>query len=318
MKISVAMCTYNGARFVGEQLASVAAQTREPDELVVCDDRSTDATVAVVKEFARRATFPVRLRVNESNLGSTRNFDRAVGLCAGDTIALSDQDDVWLPDKLRLCEEALDAAPDAGAVFTDAEIVDEDLRPTGRRLWSFFEFDGGRRRMVLEGRALELFAVYNYATGATMAFRSKYRELILPTPPDGRYIHDGWIALMIASVARLTLIPEPTILYRQHPGQQLGVRLESPGGADDPRAAVFAGMIQNYRAVYGRLRERCQLYGCGAALEEVAARLAHFEARTSLPRSPLRRAPVVLRELLSRRYHRYGRGLRSAARDLLS
>ena len=92
---SVAMCTYNGARFLGAQLASVAAQARAPDELVVCDDRSTDETARVVEEFAAAAPFRVRLHVNERNLGTTRNFERAVSLCEGDLIALSDQDDVW-------------------------------------------------------------------------------------------------------------------------------------------------------------------------------------------------------------------------------
>src|SRR4051794_15860948 len=99
---SVAMCTYNGARFIGAQLASVAAQTRTPDELIVCDDRSTDETVAIVQKFADSAPFRVRLHVNEENLGSTKNFERAVSLCEGDLIALCDQDDVWLPEARAL------------------------------------------------------------------------------------------------------------------------------------------------------------------------------------------------------------------------
>src|SRR5215217_714545 len=106
-KFSVAMCTYNGARFVAEQLASIAAQTRPPDELVVCDDRSTDATIAYVREFARTAPFPVRIFENEKNVGSTKNFERALELCEGDFIAFGDQDDVWLPEKLRKLEDAL-------------------------------------------------------------------------------------------------------------------------------------------------------------------------------------------------------------------
>src|ERR687885_1327551 len=100
MKVSVAMCTYNGAAFLREQLQSLAAQARTPDELVVCDDASADATVRVVREFAAAAPFPVRLTVNERNLGSTKNFERAISLCAGDLVALSDQDDLWLPAKL--------------------------------------------------------------------------------------------------------------------------------------------------------------------------------------------------------------------------
>ena len=95
--ISVALCTYNGERFLEEQLASLEAQERRPDELVVCDDRSTDNTVSLLESFARTASFPVRIHINPINLGSTVNFDRAMRLCAGSLIAFCDQDDIWSP-----------------------------------------------------------------------------------------------------------------------------------------------------------------------------------------------------------------------------
>src|SRR5882724_11959920 len=94
-RISVAMCTYNGAGFLSEQLESIAAQTRLPDELVICDDRSTDESVEIVRNFARHTPFSVRLEMNEENLGSTKNFEKSIGLCQGEIIALADQDDVW-------------------------------------------------------------------------------------------------------------------------------------------------------------------------------------------------------------------------------
>ena len=107
--ISVALCTYNGARFLEEQLASLLAQNRRPDELVVCDDRSTDSTVQMLESFSRSAPFPVRIQVNPVNLGSTVNFDRAMRLCAGSLIAFCDQDDIWLPHKLE-CNDLFAAA----------------------------------------------------------------------------------------------------------------------------------------------------------------------------------------------------------------
>src|ERR1019366_197610 len=94
-RISVALCTYNGERFLSQQLASIGKQTRLPDELVVCDDSSTDRTVAIVREFAASVSFPVRVFENQRNLGSAANFERAIRLCDGDLIALSDQDDIW-------------------------------------------------------------------------------------------------------------------------------------------------------------------------------------------------------------------------------
>src|SRR6266567_6944512 len=106
-RISVAMCTYNGARFLREQLESIAAQSRLPDELVVCDDGSTDETVETIKAFVGRAPFAVRLEINSKNLGSTKNFEKAIGLCEGEIIALADQDDVWKPQKLAVLEATL-------------------------------------------------------------------------------------------------------------------------------------------------------------------------------------------------------------------
>nr|MDQ3805842.1 glycosyltransferase family 2 protein [Acidobacteriota bacterium] len=229
---SVAMCTYNGARFVAEQLASVAAQTRPPGELVVCDDGSTDETRELVGEFAARAPFPVRLFVNERNLGSTRNFGRAIALCAGDLIALSDQDDIWHPEKLEKLASRFAARPSVGLVFTDAELVDERLRPTGRRLWDSVGFGPRQRRLVRRGRALDVLLPGWSVTGATMAFRAAFKRLVLDIPDDLALIHDGWIALMVAAVSDVDFIAEPLIQYRQHPRQQVGAppeRADAPG-----------------------------------------------------------------------------------------
>ena len=102
--ISVAMCTYNGEKYLREQLESIALQTRLPAELVICDDRSTDSTSEIIRNFADSAPFPVRFNLNPVNLGGatkgiTKNFEQASRLCTGDLIAFCDQDDVWLPKK---------------------------------------------------------------------------------------------------------------------------------------------------------------------------------------------------------------------------
>jgi glycosyltransferase involved in cell wall biosynthesis len=99
-KISVAMCTYNGSRFIADRLTSMLAPQRLPDELVVCDDHSSDGTAEKLYTFKARAPFPVRVLVNGRNLGSTKNFEKAISLCEGDIIALSDQDDIWAVNRL--------------------------------------------------------------------------------------------------------------------------------------------------------------------------------------------------------------------------
>src|SRR6185295_12864830 len=111
--------------------------------------------------------------------------------CTGDLIALSDQDDVWLPEKLKRTESLFAARPEVGAVFTDAEMVDENLQPLPQRLWSSIGFDQRKQQKVKTGQALRLLIDGNFATGATMAFRSQYRELVLPIPQIDECIHDA-------------------------------------------------------------------------------------------------------------------------------
>ena len=96
LHISVAMCTYNGGKYLREQLISIAKQARLPDELIVCDDVSNDATLQILNEFQKMAPFPIRIHRNGVRLGVTKNFEQAIALCNGDIIALSDQDDVWM------------------------------------------------------------------------------------------------------------------------------------------------------------------------------------------------------------------------------
>src|SRR5688500_1720476 len=138
MRSSIALASYNGERYIGGQLDSIARQTRVPGELVIFDDASTDATPRIVQDFARRAHFPVRLYQNPDRLGSTRNFENAIRACNGDVIFLCDQDDVWYPEKIACIEERFINKHEVGAVFTDEDVVDENLCPYGGRLCKSF------------------------------------------------------------------------------------------------------------------------------------------------------------------------------------
>lgn len=331
-KLSVAICTYNGGRYLAEQLESVAAQTRAPDELVVCDDCSTDDTRAVVEAFAERASFPVRLLVNEQNLGSTRNFERAIASCAGDLIALGDQDDIWLPQKLERLERELEGKPDVGLAFSDGQVVDEDLRPLGLSVWESIRFGQDEQSQFSEGRAFDVLLDHNVVTGAAMAFRAEFRQLVLPVPTDlvhdgWRMIHDGWIALLISATAGVAYVPEKLFKYRQHAGQQLGLRgaLETneppPGTPQRLREAarrrnVFTSELGYLRAISERLAMCSYVKPHPRLMAGLHARQAHLEARAALPASRPQRVAPVLRELLARRYHLYSNGLSSAAKDL--
>lgn len=317
VKISVAMCTYNGAEFLPAQLESIAAQTRPPDEIVVCDDASTDDTESVLKRFSGLA-----LHSNKQNLGSVKNFEQAIGLCTGDIIALSDQDDVWRRDKLQLIEDAFRKTPTAGLVFSDAEIVDENLNPFGRRMWNEVGFDSHKRKLVDHGRALEVLITGWTVTGAAMAFRSEYKNLSLPIPTTVPMIHDGWIALTVAAVSNVVTIDEPLIKYRQHARQQIGAprrKTEQTGTRDAlKRRNSNADLHHTLDTLRQRLLAHKQQFDCNKALEFVNNYSRHLDARANLPQRRLNRVPTILRELLTWRYHEYANGFKSAAKDLVS
>src|SRR5688572_17827192 len=316
------MCTYNGAEYLPAQLESIAAQSRQADEIVVCDDASTDETLSVFKKFD--ATLPITLHTNEKNLGSIKNFEQAISLCTGDVIALSDQDDVWREDKLNQIESAFDGNPAAGLVFSDAEIVDEKLNPLNRRMWEEVRFDAHKRKLLAQGRALDVLLTGWTVTGATMAFRSEYKSLALPIPTNIQMIHDGWIALTVASVADVVALDDPLIKYRQHDRQQIGAparRLEAT------KATAFEALkrsnpINELHTILETLEQRLldhrNEFDCRKALAFAGDYSRHLDARANLPRRRLNRVPAILRELLTWRYHEYGNGFRSAAKDLVS
>jgi hypothetical protein len=319
------MCTYNGAEFLPAQLESIVAQTRKPDEIVICDDGSTDQTRTVLEKFAAESPVPVSLHFNEQNIGSVKNFEQAIRLCSGDVIALSDQDDVWRTDKLQLFQAAFEKSPSAGLVFSDAEIVDEDLNLLHRRMWNDVGFNAHKKKLVRSGRALEVLTTGWTVTGATMAFRSHLVKVSLPIPDGIAMIHDGWIALTIAAVADVVALDEPLIQYRQHKKQQIGAPMRAET-TSEPQSVQTALRRRNNSADLARILEKLEerllaqaaSYDTRKALSFVSDYSFHLNVRANLPQRRLNRVPRILRELLTLRYHEYANGFKSAAKDLVS
>ncbi len=143
MKVSIALCTYNGEKHFPEQLKSISRQSCLPDELVVCDDCSTDSTLKILEDFSRTVPFEVRIFNNETNLGPAGNFAKAISLCQGKWIFLCDQDDRWLPDKIKTSSEKLARMEETFGqdmpllVHTDAIVADEDMQELSSSLWAF-------------------------------------------------------------------------------------------------------------------------------------------------------------------------------------
>jgi glycosyltransferase involved in cell wall biosynthesis len=319
------MCTYNGAEFLPAQLESIVVQTRKPDEIVICDDGSTDQTRTVLEKFAAESPVPVSLHFNEQNIGSVKNFEQAIRLCSGDVIALSDQDDLWRTDKLQLFQAAFEKSPSAGLVFSDAEIVDEDLNSLHRRMWNDVGFNAHKKKLVRSGRALEVLTTGWTVTGATMAFRSHLVKVSLPIPDGIAMIHDGWIALTIAAVADVVALDEPLIQYRQHKKQQIGAPMRAET-TSEPQSVQTALRRRNNSADLARILEKLEerllaqaaSYDTRKALSFVSDYSFHLNVRANLPQRRLNRVPRILRELLTLRYHEYANGFKSAAKDLVS
>lgn len=211
-KISIAMATYNGARFIREQLDSLAAQSLLPYELVVCDDGSADSTVEIVEGFTMTAPFPVRIYRNPQRLGYADNFLKAAKLCEGDWTAFCDQDDSWLPEKLEVVAAAIRRHPDVVLVTHPAELVDEALRPTGDTAWPSAEMLCPR-----------LSYVWRHGMGCGQIFRTSlvreipyHRRFLMELAPPLVSPHDVWVARLSQCVGSAFHLSRSLVLRRRH------------------------------------------------------------------------------------------------------
>lgn len=300
---------------------SLAGQIRPADELIVCDDGSTDETLAILEAFAQTARFPVKIQCNPKRLGPAKNFEQAISLCGGDLIALCDQDDIWREDKLQILERVLVENPDAGYAFSDASVIDETGKHTHSSLWEQVSFDGEQRGAFCRGPADQIRVLFkgNVVTGATMALRASLKARVLPVPEF--WVHDEWIALS-SSVhgARGVPVAEPLISYRLHRGQAMALR--RPGHLKIVWWSLW-GDARPFQAEYEKCRTASGLFqGAASAdlslLQFLEAKSGHLALRAGLRGRPrLARASGVVAELVRGRYHRLSGGFWSALSDLL-
>jgi glycosyltransferase involved in cell wall biosynthesis len=312
------MATYDGAAWVEEQLASIAAQTRPPDELIVVDDASNDDTVARVEAFANRAPFPVQIERNPENRSSTPSFERALGLCTGEIICFADQDDVWHPEKIATLATVLEMSPGVGAVFSNGRVVDAAREPLGHSLWEALWFDANEQRRVRGGHAAEVFARHVVAAGTTLAFRASHRELLLPFP-GLRDCHDSWVAFLLAAVSEVRIVDRELIDYRVHGKNQMGIH--APSFAEQlelARRQLEVGAFQYGVDFFGAVRERLRQRALHAPEVEriIDAKIEHCRRREAMNATFVRRLPLVLDECLNGGYRRFSYGWKSVAQDL--
>ena len=211
-KVSVALATYNGEKFLSSQLASLAKQTRLPDELVVCDDLSSDSTLSILHAFAVTAPFKVRVYENPINLGYIENFFHALSLCDGDLIAFCDQDDIWQEDKLQV---QLQELIQSGAM----------LHAHSCRLIDTHNADIGEfRQCEANGNVtLDDFSLWNTFFGFTCIFSRQLKDIFPPErrpidliEGDRKMAHDRWFCLLAILVGEIHYTNKYLASYRQH------------------------------------------------------------------------------------------------------
>ncbi|HVE94420.1 MAG TPA: glycosyltransferase [Acidimicrobiales bacterium] len=313
MRVGVALASWNGAAFVEQQLTSIARQTRRPDDLVVSDDASSDATPEIVERVSAETQLPLRLLRGTARAGVVANFERAISAVDADVIVLCDQDDAWHEGKLARIEQAFAGRPNLGGVFSDGRIVDQAGRSSGATLWGEFGFGAKQRQRAARVGMTEVLLRKNVVTGATLAFAGPLRDLILPLGRAG--LHDVWIALLVAATAGLEPLPDKLIDYRIHSSNAEGLGVRDPAAAVSQRATARKSMeLQQFESILQRLEERAPERASNIRLLE--AKVEHLRFRCELPTSALQRAARIGTALPS--YARFSSGWRSPLLDLVA
>lgn len=201
MKISVCIATYNGEKYIKEQLESILSQIGENDEVIISDDSSTDNTVEIINSFN---DCRIKIYKNTKEKGYTRNFENALEKANGDVIFLSDQDDVWVENKVNKMIKILEKYDFA---VSDNYIVNENLEVISKSHFEVYKTSKGFIRNLLLPRYV----------GACMAFKKNVLQKSLPFPNNAKLsAHDYWISLIAEMYFKCYKLDEQLLLYRRH------------------------------------------------------------------------------------------------------
>lgn len=220
--ISVALCTYNGEQFIKKQLDSIINQTISVDEIVICDDGSTDSTISIVKEIAStQKNIAFQIIINEKNIGVRKNFEKAIRICKGDFIFLSDQDDIWYPEKVETITNFFKHNQNKDVVISNATLINaNDIILSNNTLFDCVGLSPDILSKATNDNIIDLFLNFNRATGATMAIKKNVpAKFDYPT----QILHDYILAIEALARNSLGIIEHPLIKYRLHQGQERGI-----------------------------------------------------------------------------------------------
>lgn len=328
MRISVALGTHNGEKFIHEQIRTILGQTVPIDEIVLSDDASTDSTVEIVaaavdahRDAHGAAPELVVLR-NDPALRVTKNFEQALRRASGDLVALCDQDDLWHPARIERLVAKFDD-PAVLFVFSNARQVGAEGEYLGHDLFEAIAMSPGERGLVDEGRVFEQFMRRNLATGATVMLRRSLVDVATPFPET--WLHDEWLAVVAAAFEGVRMHDEVLTDYRQHGNNQVGMTKIGLGRKfamfAQPRTERNRRLFLRAQALDQRIDDLVSPID-GAKVDAKHREMAHqkyrFEqARQAYPEARLMRVAPIVKQLRQGNYGRYGTGLKDAVRNLL-
>jgi glycosyltransferase involved in cell wall biosynthesis len=254
MKISVALCTYNGEKYLHEQLDSILDQSNIPDEIVVCDDGSGDATVKILSDYQKKYPNLFKIFQNETNVGFIKNFEKAIKLCTNEIVVISDQDDIWEKNKIGETVVFFEKNPDLDGVFHDLKLIEDDkIYP------SYLNWKGiSHQNIIEEIRNNELFPALvkkgSFILGCALAIKKE--ALKKYEMEDFPIAHDYYIAQKLSSKNKLGFIPQSLSTYRLHPNQVYGLRYKSDKRKEENSSTESQKYFKEYVWTYLQVLKR--------------------------------------------------------------
>jgi glycosyltransferase involved in cell wall biosynthesis len=315
--ISVAMCSFNGERFISDQITSILNQTVIPSEIVVVDDGSSDRTVEILQQIIKKSehsSIRISLIRNSDRLGVTSNFEKAISATSGDIIFLSDQDDIWLSDRIETYLNHWESEGPTQLIFSDATLIDAQGKVLQSSLFKGLKVTRREIDFAENGKLFEVLIKRNIVTGATAALSRSLFEIAAPFPKS--WLHDEWLAIIAAANGQGRLVRDKSIGYRQHDANVIGLKRRTfnywLGYLFASRAGRFAELNERNLVLQSKLNQLQSGY------VELVNQKAQFDReRTISPQSRLMRIPNVLRNVVNGSYTRFAsNGRPEAIRDL--